>query len=326
MLAGLIGAAAGGLKGAADAYSMGAKSEFDKQQKIDLNQELLNMEEEKALRVDKVLRSRNLEDVGNLATANAAAAPIVARGVVAGQVAGADALRTSGLPALQAQNKAAAFNAEAVAGVPAAEANLKAAQLVANKPNVTEAASQTGSANATQFNAEVGAPGYLANKTKLTAATEQSGSKAQAALANFTLTNAKVLQDARVLLAKESDPEKRDELTRSIADLSGASTKNFGDVATAARSWVTMAQNLRKDAEMATPEDAKELTIRAQGYEQSADALLKSIAEKRLPGSGTPGLIPPAGAIADLKADPSLVTAFEQKYGKGSAAKYLKAK
>ena len=66
MLAGLIGAAAGGLKGAADAYSMGAKSEYDKQQKIDLSQELLNMEEEKALRVDKVLRSRNLEDVGNI--------------------------------------------------------------------------------------------------------------------------------------------------------------------------------------------------------------------------------------------------------------------
>jgi len=326
MLAGLIGAAASGLKGAADAYSMGAKSEFDKNQKIDLSQELLNMEEQKALRVDEITRSRNLEDVGRLATANAAAAPIVARGNVAGQVATADAVSTSGLAGKLAANKAAGFNADAVAGVPAAEANLKTAQLTANKANVTEAASQTGSANATQFNAEVGAPGYLANKTKLTAATEQSGSKAQAALANFTLTNAKVLQDARVLLAKESDPEKRDELTRSIADLSGASTKNFGDVATAARSWVTMAQNLRKDAEMATPEDAKELTTRAQGYEQSADALLKSIAEKRLPGSGTPGLIPPAGAIADLKADPSLVTAFEQKYGKGSAAKYLKAK
>jgi len=325
MLAGLIGAAAGGLKGAADAYSMGAKSEFDKQQKIDLSQELLNMEEEKALRVDKVLRSRNLEDIGNLATANAAAAPIVARGVVAGQVAGADAVSTSGLAGKLASNKAAGFNAEAIAGVPAAEANLKAAQLVANKPNVLEAANQEGGAAGAKFNAEVNTPNYLANKTKLTAATESAGSKSQAALANFTLTNAKVLQDARVLLAKESDPEKRDELTRSIADLSGASTKNFGDVATAARSWVTMAQNLRKDAEMATPEDAKELTTRAQGYEQSADALLKSIADKRLPGS-TSALIPPPGAIADLKADPTLAPAFEQKYGKGSSAKYLKAK
>lgn len=326
MLAGLIGAAASGLKGAADAYSIGAKSEFDKNQKIDLSQELLNMEEQKALRVDEITRSRNIADVGRMATATADAAPTVARGVVAGQVAGADALRTSGLPTLQAQNKVAGINAEAIAGVPAAEANLKASQLLANKPNVTEAALQTGTANATQFNAEVGTPGYLANKTKLTAATESAGSKAQAALANFTLTNAKVLNDARILLSKETDPEKRDELTRSIADLSGASTKNFGDVATAARSWVTMAQNLRKDAEMATPEDAKELTTRAQGYEQSADALLKGIADKRLPGSTTPGVIPPPGAIADLKADPTLVPAFEQKYGKGSSAKYLKAK
>ena len=325
MLAGLIGAAASGLKGAADAYSMGAKSEFDKNQKVELSQQLLEMEEQKALRVDEITRSRNIEDVGRLATANAAAAPTVARGVVAGQVAGADAVSSMGLAGKLATNKAAAINSESTAGVPEAEAALKARQLLANKANVTEAASQTGAATATQFNAEVGAPGYLANKTKLTNATESSGSKAQAALANFTLTNAKVLQDARNLLAKETDPEKRDDLTRQISDLSGASTKNFGDVATAARSWVTMAQNLRKDAEMLPEAEQKELTTRAQGYEQSADALLKSIADKRLPGSSA-GLIPPAGAIADLKADPSLIPAFDQKYGKGAAAKYLKAK
>lgn len=326
MLAGLIGAAAGGIKGAADAYSMGAKSEFDNQQKVNLSQQLLDMEEQKALRVDEITRSRNIADVPKMATAQAEAAPIVAKGTVAGQVAGAQAVKDSGLQNLLASNEAAGINAKATAGVPEAEAALKAKQLVAGKANVTEAASQTGAANATQFNAEVGAPGYLTNKTKLTNATESSGSKAQAALAGFTLTNAKVLQDARNLLAKESDPEKRDELTRSIADLSGASTKNFGDVAIAARSWVTMAQNLRKDAEMLPESEQKELTTRAQGYEQSADALLKSIADKRLPGSTASGLIPPPGAIADLKADPSLVAAFEQKYGKGSSLKYLKAK
>ena len=57
------------------------------------------------------------------------------------------------------------------------------------------------------------------------------------------------------------------------------------------------------------------------------NALLKSIADKRLPGSTASALpIPPAGAIADIKADPSLIPAFDQKYGKGAAAKYLKAK
>ena len=88
-----------------------------------------------------------------------------------------------------------------------------------------------------------------------------------------------------------------------------------------------MAQNLRKDAELLPEAEQKELTARAQGYEQSADALLKSIADKRLPGSTASAFpIPPAGAIADIKADPSLIPAFDQKYGKGAAAKYLKAK
>ena len=327
MLAGLINAAAGGLKGAADAYSIGAKSEFDKDQKVDLSKQLLDMEEQMKLRVDEITRSRNIDDIGKTATATAAAAPTVARGVVAGQVAGADAVSTSGLTGKLATNKAAGINAEAVAGVPAAEANLKAASLLANKGNVVEAATQTGNATAAEQNARVGTKGYLGSVAAETSAKESSGSKAQAALSNFTLTNAQALQDARTLLSKTTDPDERDRLTRTISDLNGASTKTFGDVAMAARSWVTMAQNLRKDAEMASPEDAKDLTMRAQDYERSADALLKSIADKRLPGSTTSALpVAPAGAIADLLADPSLAPAFDQKYGKGAAAKALKAK
>jgi hypothetical protein len=327
MLAGLIGAAASGLKGAADAYSIGAKSEFDKGQKVELSQQLLDMEEQKALRVDEITRSRNIADVPRLATAQAEAAPIVAKGVLSARSATAQGIKDLGIQGLEAQNEAAGITAKATAGVPEAEAALKAKQLAANKGNVTEAATQTGVATATEQTSKTGVKGYLGSVAAETNAKEQSGSKAQAALANFTLTNAKVLQDARNLLAKETDPEKREELTRSISDLSGASTKNFGDVATAARSWVTMAQNLRKDAEMASPDDAKELTTRAQGYEQSADALLKSIADKRLPGSNASALpAPPAGAISDLRADPTLAPAFDQKYGKGAAAKYLKAK
>lgn len=347
MLAGLIGAAASGLKGAADAYSVGAKSEFDKNQKVELSQQLLDMEEQKALRVDEITRSRNIADVGRIATATADAAPTVARGVLAArtataqgikdsgiqtleaenEVAGVNAKSKAGLPAAQAQIKAAGFNAEVDANVPAAAAKLKTAQLTADNPNVIEAAKQEGGAAGAKFNAEIGTLGVLANKSKLAAANESPSQRAagdaQRALANFTLTNAKVLQDARTLLSKETDPEQRDILTRSIADLSGASTKNFGDAATAARSWVNMAQNLRKDAEMATPEDAKELTTRAQGYEQSADALLKGIAEKRLPGS-VQLTVPPADAIKDLLASPATAPLFDKTFGKGSAAKYLK--
>jgi hypothetical protein len=325
MLAGLIGAAAGGLKGAADAYSVGAKSEFDSQQKLDLSKQLLDMEEQKALRVDAITRTRNVEDVGRLAAAGAAAAPVISAGVVAGQVAAEDAIKSTNLLDKKALNEVAGVNAKTKAGLPEAEAALAAKRLVVNKANVTEDANQKGAAKGTEFNAEVNTPNYLKNKQKVTEANESSGTKAQGALATFTLTNAKVLADARLKLSKETDPDERDRLTRSISDLSGASTKNFGDVATAARSWVEMAKSLRKDAEMASPEDAIELTTRAQDYEKSADALLKSIADKRLPGS-TIYPIPVEAAINDIKTDPGLIPAFNKKYGPGAAAKYLKAK
>jgi hypothetical protein len=326
MLAGLINAVAGGLKGGADAYSVGAKSEFDNNQKVDLSKQLLDMEEQMKLRVDEITRGRNIKDVGELAKANAAAAPITAVGAVNAQAASADAVKTTGLPDKLAANKVAGINAESTAGVPEAEAALKTKQLAAGKANVVESANQAGTAAASELTSKVGTKGYIGALTSETNAKESSGSKAQGALANFTLTNAKVLQDARTLLSKSTDPDERASLTQTISDLSGASTKSFGDVASAARNWVTMAQNLRKDAEMATPEDAKDLLKTAKDYENSADALLKSVAEKRLPGSSVSGLTPPAGAIADLKADPSLIPAFDQKYGKGSSAKYLKAK
>ena len=326
MLAGLISAAARGIKGGADAYSMAAKSEFEKGQKVDLSKQLLDMEEQMRLRVDEITRSRNIEDVGKNATANADAAPIVAGGVVAGQVATEKAISASGLAALRANNKVDGVNADLTAGLPTAQAALAAEQLQAGEANATEQARQQGAADATKFNATVGSPDYLENTARDAATKETPAARSQRALAEFTLINAKVLADARASLAKATDPEERDALSRTISDLSGASTKNFGDVAAAARSWVTMAQSLRKDAELAMPEVADELLLRAQGYEESADALLTSIAEKRLPGSGKGLPIPPPAAIERLRDNPSLKSAFDAKYGKGASAKHLGGK
>ena len=326
MLAGLISTAARGIKGGAEAYGMAAKSEFDKNQKVDLSKQLSDMEEQMRLRVDDVIRSRNVADVGNMATATAAAAPIVAEGAVAGQVATENAISASGLAALRANNKVDGVNADLTAGLPTAQAALTAEQLKAGQANVTELARQKGGAVATEFNAKVGSPEYLKSLTSEAAAKETPAARSQRALAEFTLINAKVLADARASLAKATDPEERDALSRTISDLSGASTKNFGDVAAAARSWVTMAQSLRKDAELAMPEVADELLLRAQGYEESADALLTSIAEKRLPGSGKTFPIPPPAAIERLRDNPSLKSAFDAKYGKGASAKHLGGK
>jgi hypothetical protein len=176
-----------------------------------------DMEEQKLLRLDENKRRSDIDDIGKKATATAAAAPIVARGAVGGQVATEDEIASSGLAVKQATNKVAnqvadltasknanldqlradaeADRLKAIAdatvkkGVPAAEAAAIKAKLLAGKDNTTEAANQAGAAAATQLNAEVGTPGYLTNikNKKLAEHVESSGSVAQAKLANFQL-------------------------------------------------------------------------------------------------------------------------------------------
>ena len=68
-LAGLISPAARGIKGGAEAYGMAAKSKFDKNEKVDLSQQLLDMEEQMKLRIDAETRRRKLAGVGDMAAA-----------------------------------------------------------------------------------------------------------------------------------------------------------------------------------------------------------------------------------------------------------------
>ena len=376
MLAGLISAAARGIKGGADAYSMVAKSEFEKGQKVDLSKQLLDMEEQMRLRVDEITRLRNIEDVGKNATANADAAPTVARGVVAGQVATEEAISDSGLPGKIAANKVAGVNADVTAGLPAAQAALTAEQLRAGEDNAAELARQKGAADATEFNAKVGSPEYLKSLTSEAAAKETPAARSQRALADFTLNNAKTLQDAknrlakatdqkerdalsrtisdlsgtsiespaaksqrelaeftlntakilqnaRTLLAKTTDQKERDALSRTISDLSGTSVKSVSDVASLAKSYLKIADAQRERANFASSqEEADALNEEAAFAEQQATALLNSISG----GSGRVFPIPPPAAIEDLRRNPDTAAMFDKTFGPGAAARYKEAR
>jgi len=187
MLAGLIGAAASGLKGAADAYSMGAKSEFDKNQKVSLSQQLLDMEAEKTMLLDKYKRDQDLAYLPKTAVAAAEA------GVV-GQVAGQTALKNSNLSELTAQNKVIAAQADDKYGVNLANAAATKAKFKAEKENNAEATTEDAKNKATAFIAATSMPNFLASVAKDKLAREGSDTKANAALATFQLATAKSIQ------------------------------------------------------------------------------------------------------------------------------------
>jgi hypothetical protein len=302
MLAGLISTAARGIKGGAEAYGMAAKSKFDKNEKVDLSQQLLDMEEQMKLRVDDYRRQQELAQIPKTAQAEADAASITAVGDV--------------------NAEAASLDASSSVGLPGKKANQTAAQLKANKANVTELANQTGAAAATELNATVNSPGYLDSRAKDAAANESPSAQAQRALAEFELTNKRVVQNARSLLAQTTDPKERDALGRTISDLTGASIKSAGDVASLARSWLKIADAQSERAKFASQEDADALNAEAAFAEQQAASLLNSIAGD----SGKSFPVPPPAAIDRLKSNPSLKSAFDAKYGKGASAKHLGGK
>lgn len=129
MLGGII---AGALKGASDSYGEYSKSQLDQQQKIDLQQRILDMTEEKERRISEFKENQRVEGIGRTAKAeadaapvkargDAAAAPIKAKGEVDAAVAKIGAAREANLPKMegdyaleQVNAKASAINAEAL--------------------------------------------------------------------------------------------------------------------------------------------------------------------------------------------------------------------
>ena len=269
MLGGLI---AGALGGAAKGYTQMAEGELQNQQRLDFQREISKMEEERLLRIDEIKRNRDVDDIGRRtsaqATADAAAAPVRAQGEATaapikaqGEVAGA----------------VAKIDAATTAGLPAKKASYERAEFEAGKPLATDRATFQGQTEGAAYAAKVNAPGYTAAKAKDTAAGESSATKATAAVANFELSQKKAVADLRTQLTKTKDPEDRSFIEQQIKDLSGTSTKSYGDMVTAAGHYRMLAQNLRKDAEMAgTEEDRADMMARARYYEQEADGILQT--------------------------------------------------
>ena len=282
MLAGLISAAARGIKGGADAYSMVAKSEFEKGQKVDLSKQLLDMEEQMRLRVDEITRSRNIEDVGNMATATAAAAPTVAGGVVAGQVAGATALRDSNLYQLNAQNQVTAAEAADTYGVNVAEAEALKKKLLANVGNVDLKAQQEATATAKAFVGAASVKGYYEALMKKASAEEGSSQKASAALANFNLATAKGLDlIKKEIITARANKDEAGVLAaeQKLATMQGG-VKSYADVIKAAGIYESMAKDVidpMKNGNL----DEKVAQQQAALFRNAAVGLLESVSAKR---------------------------------------------
>ena len=139
------GLIAGALKGAGEGYTAVAKGELENQQKVDYAKQILEMQQQKELLIDEVKRGRDIRDIGlrtaATASADAAAAPVVAKGRVAGEAAGTQAALESNLPQLKAKVAKADFDA--------------------NRDLNTDKATQAGKDAAAGQVAKTGTPGYL---------------------------------------------------------------------------------------------------------------------------------------------------------------------
>jgi hypothetical protein len=233
--------------------------------------ELMRMEEEKALRLDEIKRSRDLRDVPLKAKAEADAAPIRAQGEAA----------------------AAPIRAQAEADA----APIKAAGEA--KGLITKA--QT--------------PGYLEAKQQEADAGESTSVKDSRKVttdaARYDASQKRAVGDLRSRLSRTQDPEQRSVLEQQIKDLSGSSTKSYGDMVTAAGHYRMLAQNLRKDAESAFDDgERNDMLARARYYEQEADAILQTTTDRRLGGK-------PKATSGPNSGNQNLGTASTSKYKEG---------
>jgi hypothetical protein len=311
MLGGLI---AGALGGAAKGYTQMAEGELQNQQRLDFQREISKMEEERLLRIDEIKRTRDVEDIPRRtsaqAAADAAAAPVRAQGeataapIRAQGEAAAAPIRAQGEAAaapIRAQGEvagaAARIDAATAAGLPQKKATYERAEFDAGKDLARDRATFQGQTEGAGYVAKVNAPGYTSAKAKDTAAGESSATRAAAAATNFELSQKRAVADLRTQLTKTKDPDDRAFIQQQISDLAGTSTKSYGDMVTAAGHYRMLAQNLRKDAEMATTEDERtDMMNRARYYEQEADGILQTTKGLRLGKSAKPTSGPNAGA------------------------------
>lgn len=318
MLGGLI---AGALSGAAKGVNEASDVMLAQQNKIDLAKAMSDMEEEKLLRVDDVKRGRDIDTIGKTATATAAAAPIVAKGNVAGQVATETETANSGLPALQANNKVAAKVADLKAtktagidqmmadaeaekeaaildakinkGIPQKQAALKTATLKADEPNVIQEATGTAKAKT----AQIKVPGFLDAIAK----EEVAKAAGQRSVANVTANAPKIsaLADGTFAVTQGgkvtsylTDPDSKEKIKGS-KDLDSRTT--------------AMVNALLLDAKSDLDPDSRKQTV------QQAIALIQGVSAR-----------PTQRHIDELIKDPAKAADFDMKFGAGASKAFLK--
>lgn len=318
MLGGLI---AGALTGAAKGVGEASDVMLGQQNKLDLAKAMSDMEEQKLIRLDENKRGKDIDDIGRKATATAAAAPIVARGAVAGQVATETETANSGLPALQATNKVASQVADLTAtknanldqlradadadrlkaiadatvkkGVPAAQAAVTAATLAADQPNEITKAKNAATAKV----AQVKVPGFL----DAIAMEDVAKAAGQRSVANIAANAPKVsaLADGTFAVVTGgkvtsylTDPDTKERI-KGPKDLDSRTT--------------AMVNALLLDAKSDLDPDSRKQTVR-----QAID-LIQGVSAK-----------PTQRHIEELVKDPAKAAEFDMKFGPGASKAYLK--
>lgn len=272
---GLIGAA---LKGASEGYATYAKGELENQQKLDYAKQILEMQEEKDRRVAEFTadlgvrtKKREIAEVDPLKIAS-------------------DVNRTKQVGGAETE-----VLTDRTGKVGAAETDVLTNRETALRPGKIQTAEDTALAQGRAERTNMGAYANDPNARKGARAkaqdqhVESSGSVAQANLANYQLTQLRAVSDLKMQLSKlGKDDPKRDEIKQQIDDLTlGTSAKSLSDVVTSAEAYRKMADNLRRDADKITDNEAERKTMlqRATEYETQADVILRGAVGKRLPGS-----------------------------------------
>ena len=290
MLGGLISAA---LKGAGEGYSTYAKGELENQQKLDYQKQIMEMQEEKDRRIAEFTadlgvktKKREIEELDPLKRASKVA-----------DTREVGAAETEILTDRTGKVGAAETNVltDRTGKVGAAETDVLTNRETALRPGKIQTAEDTALAQGRAERTNMGAYANDPNARKGARAkaqdqhVESSGSVAQANLANYQLTQLRAVSDLKMQLSKlGKDDPKRDEIKQQIDDLTlGTSAKSLSDVVTSAEAYRKMADNLRRDADKITDNEAERKTMlqRATEYETQADVILRGAVGKRLPGS-----------------------------------------
>lgn len=215
------GLISGALRGGADALGTVAKTEYESGKKLDLAKQMSDMEEQKQLRIDEITRGRNIADVGRLAQANADAAPIKAKGDVAARLATANAVKDSGLPAIEAGIEEQAYDAKG---------GLRGKQRADKALDTTSEVTARGNAETGVITARNSDPVYIKGVKAFTAASHFFGPQDQ--LATEQLKKLQQVSGLQSQLAATTDPDAREQLIQKLGDLQG-STKSQNELRTA---------------------------------------------------------------------------------------------